>query len=694
MSLFLTDQERTFVGRQRYDPPLNRAYQILIGRARRRAESPGLTKLGTTTEWWYHAAEYVSDVAMAYALEPDERLGAWVRDVTLSLVRRPQDDWVGPFFRNHRLSPPIGHLETAHLCLAVVSALDLAPDVFSEAERDEATAALRDRGIPMCLRWLERAEHLNNWRAILMMGLAVSAAYLNDPVHMERAAHEFELYGQAFQPDGSYSESLQYSNYAMYGLALTYEALVRRDPDLAASLSLAPYARGMRWAAYSYFYSKPLPDWGPYPLPRSANFNDCAATYRPSGDVLLHIATRAREEMPVEAGLARWLFDTNYLSAPSWGTSDRATFGLLNDFGFLTLPLLPQAAEPRSPAKLDLPPMAAFSNGDILSRNGWDGRTVLAVHGGGDPLHAPSHLHGDLNSFILVHNQERLLLDPGHSCYRNLMRSLDISTRAHNTCTFTAAVPSDDARQEEQFSTRVLEQTTTGRRSVNKGEFGDPFERGGQRLLAAQRHALTALGSEAGRLYGSPIEQFARFWFLCGEHVLFIVDAIYSAEPVRTTWHWLLNNRDDRLELEVFKPDHLIARRGNAGLKLFHLGSGVLSGPTYAYVHDAYHPLPNQRGEGEPGSGLRMQWQEPEPRTERIVAHAVAMDSYGAVDGWHMDREENEVTLSGPHSDHQWTLRTASEPLSFTIRQSEVISYHIGKHWDTWQLQVIEQSGS
>ncbi len=685
MSLFLTDQERHLVQRQRRDFPLNRLYESLLSRARRRAESPGLTKLDTTTEWWYHAAEYTTDAAMAYALEPDERLGVWIRDVVLSLVRRPEEDWIGPFFRNHQLSPPIGHLETAHLCLAVVAALDLAPDAFTESERLEATAVLKERGLPLCVRWLDYADHVNNWRCILTMGLAVSAAFLNDRAQMQRAAREFQVYGQAFQSDGSYSESLQYSNYAAYGLMLTYEALIRRDPSFGASLSVIPYARGVRWAAYSYLYSKPLPGWGPYPLPRSVNFNDCAAIYRPSGDVLLHIATRA-SDLPREAGLARWLFDTLYLSTPSWGASDRATFGLVNDFGFLSLTLLLQAAESRSPIESELPPMAAFSNGDIVARHQWEGRTILAVRGGGDPLRAPSHLHGDLNSFIIVHNQERLLLDPGHSCYRNLMRTLDIGTQSHNTCTFTTAMMSRDPRQESQFSVRTLEQTTTGRRFIEDGEFSEPFDRGGRRLLAAQHGSLTALGSEVSRLYGCPIETFARFWFLCSEHVLFVIDVITASQPVRTTWNWLLNNRDGRLELQVSKPDHFVARRGDAGLILFHFGSGALSGPTYAYVHDAYHPLPNQRGEGKPGSGLRMQWREREAQTHCVTAHAIALDSYSAVAGWHIGRDGNRMAVIGPEEDQRWELAIVADPLSFVIHRDGRAMYRVVEAKDTWQV--------
>ena len=664
-SLFLSDAEREAVRTAGHKPPLNQFYWALLGRAQELAGSPGLTRPGRG-EWWHQAADGVTDVAMAHALKPADDIGAWLRDATLSIVRRPADEWVGPWFRDHELAPPVGNLETAHLCLAVAAALDLAPGVFSEAERDEAATVLREQGAPMCLRWLDRANHLNNWRCILAMGLAVAAAYLDDGPLMQRAAEEFDLCKQAFQPDGSYGESLQYGNYAAWGLMLIYEALVRRRPALANNLSLEPYARYPRWAAYSMFYNKPLSGWGQYPRARAANFNDSAAAFRPGGDLLLHWAARAKATHPVEAGLARWLFDTYYLPVSDQGSFGRASFGMVNDFGFLTLPLLPQAAAPLSPEEAGLPAVAAFSNGDTIARDAWRGRTVLAVHGGGDPLHAPGHLHGDLNSFILVHNRERLLVDPGHACYRNLMRVLDISTAAHNTCTFTLE-PEGEQTRHEDTGPRLLEQSSLARRALKGGRLGPPADRGGRRLLTAQEGPVVAIASEAARLYGAPIERSARFWLLLGAHVLFVVDHIESSLPVRTTWNWLLNNRDQGLQVKYFKPDRLVARRGNAGMKLFHLGGGAMSGPVYAYVHDAYNILPMEPTEARAGSGLLMRWQERQARTSRTVVHAIAVDDYGTIAGWHLRLDGGRIGLEAPGGSALWTLEIEEDPLALSI---------------------------
>src|SRR5690606_17159584 len=131
------------------------------------------------------------------------------------------------------------------------------------------------------------------------------------------------------------------------------------------------------------------------------------------------------------------------------------------------------------------------------------------------------------------------------------------------------------------------------------------------------------------------IDTFMRFFVLCGEHALFIIDHIVSSRPVRTTWNWLLNNRDGTLDAKPVPPDRLVVRRGDAGLKLFHLGDGQFRGPVYAHVHDAYHPQPDQISEGRPGSGMLYRWQEQTAKTTRTVVHAIPIDHYGAIAGWH-----------------------------------------------------------
>ena len=101
---------------------------------------------------------------------------------------------------------------------------------------------------------------------------------------------EYRFCLNAVQPDGSYGESLQYSNYCFRGLMLTYEALLRsgRDPgDM-------PYAKAVRWFRHSLLYNKPLSGWGEHPRPRSLNFNDSAALFGPDPDLLIRTSGEIR----------------------------------------------------------------------------------------------------------------------------------------------------------------------------------------------------------------------------------------------------------------------------------------------------------------------------------------------------------------------------------------------------------------
>lgn len=685
MAVFLSDTERTQIqnGLATGDPLLSRFRAALRERVYARVTPKGLLGPEATTAWYYPAAEYLSDAAMLYTLWPEERLGNWLRTVALDIARTSAYEWVGPAFRDHRSDGPggplTGHLETAHLCWALASVYDLAKNAFGEAEQAEIRVALAGKGIPLCQRWLAKNNHLANWRGILTSGVVVAAAVLGDDALLDEYVPELARCAGAFQPDGSYGESLQYGNYLAYALTLAHESLVRNHPDRAATLNVSAYGRGLRWMVSSLFYQKPLSGWGTEPRPRAANFNDSAAIYRPSGDVLLHLA--ARSHAAEERGLARHLFETYYATVPTQGPHDLATFGMVNDWGFLTLPLLTYPAEPLSPSDADLPLTHSFSNGHAFMRDAWKGRTIVAINGGGEALHGPGHLHGDLNSFILVHNHERLLADPGHSCYRNLIHGLESSTQTHNTCTFLVEQEALGLQEDKAKATVLEQKSVLPRRLLINGIPGEPVNRGTKRLLAGRNEVVSVVGAEVGAAYGSPIRLFNRFWLLAGGHVLFVVDQIEATQPVTTIWNWLVNNRDGRANVESTAAC-LTVRRHDAGMKLYHAGDALLSHPVYGYVHDAYHVEPAGRGEGRPGSGLLYRWTERAPLQSRAAVHAIALDDAHRLDAWQLLADTNRFTLT--NGDKHWTLDT-NGPI-------QLISGH-GRTWtvanqdDQWTLQ-------
>lgn len=687
---FLTAAERSAIQNQlqtrdslERQPLLSRFRAALHERVYARVATKGLLGPDATTgtpaaPWYYPAAEYLSDAAMLYAIEPDQRLANWLRTVALDIARTSAYDWAGPAFRDHS-EPLTGHLETAHLCWALATAYDLAKGAFSESEQAELRQALADKGIPLCQRWLAANNHLANWRGILTSGVVVAAAVLGDEALLDDYVPELRVCALAFQPDGSYGESLQYGNYLAFALTMAHESLARNYPERAATLDVSAYGRGLRWIVSSLFYQKPMSGWDHQPRARAANFNDSAALFRPSGDVLLHLA--ARSDSAEERGLARYAFETYYANVPTQGPHDLATFGMLNDWGFLTLPLLTIDQPALPPAEANLPLTHSFSNGHAFMRDAWDGRTIVAINGGGDALYGPGHLHGDLNSFILVHNRERLLVDPGHSCYRNLIHGLESSTQTHNTCTFLVEQEALGLQEDKAKATVLEQKSVLPRRLLKNGLLGEPISRGNRRLLAERNDVVSVVGAEVSAAYGDPIRRFNRFWLLAGAHVVFVIDQIEAAQPVTTIWNWLVNNRDGRANLES-TADCLIVRRGEAGMKLLHTAGGTLGHPVYGYVHDAYHVEPAGRGEGRPGSGLLYRWTETQPAERRTVVHAIALDDAWQIDGWQLVQKENAYTLT--NGSKRWTLETDG-----TFR---VVSGH-GRVWtvdqqdNQWALQ-------
>ncbi|CCH00427.1 hypothetical protein FAES_2418 [Fibrella aestuarina BUZ 2] len=683
MAVFLSDIERTQIldGLQSSHPLLGRFHAALRKRVYERVATKGLLGPASTVAWYYPAAEYLSDAAMLYALEPDDKLANWLRTVTLDIARTPAYDWAGPAFRDHS-EPLTGHLETAHLCWALSAVYDLARHAFPETEQAEIRQALTEKGIVLCRRWIDKNAHLANWRGILLSGVLVSAVVLDEQELINQYVSEWQRCALAFQPDGSYGESLQYGNYLAFALMLAYESLSRTYPEKAALLDVGTYGKGIRWVASSMFYAKPLADngsgfWGTEPRARAANFNDSAALFRPSGDLLLHLAVRGQNEE--EKQLARGLFATYYepgerRPGPTQGPHELATFGMNNDWGFLTLPLLTHETRSTTPQEAGLPLTTAFSNGHTFMRDAWDGRTIVAINGGGEELHGPGHLHGDLNSFILVHNRERLLVDPGHSCYRNLIHGLESSTQTHNTCTFLVEAETLGLQEDKAKATMLEQKSVLPRRMLVNGVPAPAVDRKNRRLLVDRDEVVSVVGSEIGGACGAPIQRFSRFWLMAGAHVLFVVDRIEASQPVTTVWNWLVNNRDGQARVDT-QPTCLAVRRSEAGMKLFHGGQGTIGHPVYAYVHDAYHVEPNQYGEGKPGSGLLYRWTESTSATARTVVHAIALDDAITLERWSLTVAEKAFTLS--NGQKKWTLIVQDE----AGNHLSMVSGH-GRRWD------------
>lgn len=624
--LFATPAEVRQYRAEGQDALSHELFEAIRLRVNARNGCPGIDDASATTQWWHHVSEYLTDAALVHALAPTRQGDEWLRANVLDLVRRPVADWAGPPFRRYRGGVMTGGLETAHLSWSVALCLDMAGDLFTPAQTAEIRSALREKGLQPCRRYLESNRPYHNWNCVLYAGFTVAAAVLGDKEALDYAAAWFPVALDHFQEDGSYGETLQYAGYAAYALMLAHETLLRAGVALNGGPD--PYARLVDWAAYAYVTRRPVFGWPiATEMPRSVNFGDCAAVFRPSGDFLLYVAGRGGQCLPRQAGIAAWLFDRTYRPVGAPAVHDMASFGFINDFGFLSVLLAPLAAAPLSPSEAGYAPVRAFSSGDAFARDAWDGKTVLALRMPPELLHATGHLHHDFNSLQLYYNGERMLADAGHSCYRNLTRTLDVATSSHNSCTFETA----DGRR--------LEQEGVGRRY--RRELGPKWEPeglyrfGGERLMCERKGEVSVLASDAAELYGAPLRAFRRTAVLCGASVVFVVDQIRAGEPLTVRWNWLLDNRDGALSYQYDQPGLIRAVRPGAAMKMQRFGTpGRLTGPTWALMHDAYHSLPGQFCEGRPGSGISFALIETEAAAESRSVHIIALDTPGDIDAW------------------------------------------------------------
>jgi len=667
-SLFLSAQEKQRLKKGLHEGEnLCQVFWPLERRARQICEEPGWSHRGTTVQWWHAIADYTMTIGGTYALRPSPAKAGWLRETALMIARRSEQDWVGPAFRSHHDSEPVGNLETAHLTCAVVFALDLAPEIFTEAEREELLSCLRDKSIVLCRRWFEQRNRQQNWGMILLSGLTLAAAMLHDDETLDWCAMEYHRRLELFQDDGSYGESLQYASFAMLGLTLTGEAL-RRSDERFRDLSLNPIIFTPNWWAQALFYVKALKGWGAGPLPRSANFNDSAALFRPHGDVLMHLAARGAVSHPEQAGLAHWLFERLYMDHPPGAEASSETHIYLNEANYLSLLLFPDAAPPRSPEAIGLEPLQSFDSGETYLRQSWQPRTILAIKGEDRALHSKSHRHRDSGSFILVHNRERILLDPGHSCYRSALREFDLRTDFHNICTFSGL----------------------GQQNQREPQNGVHLP-AGRRLLSARSDAggVSIAGYELAAAYGEPLAQFSRFWILCGEHALFIADLVSANRPVAPVWHWLFNNRDGLLDIEQMKPGRLVGRRGDAGFKFTQPLDRAFKGPRYHFAHDAYHPLPAQQGEGRPGSGLMFQTEASQSAAQWRIIHPLALDSYAQITGWHAQchADGSSAEIKGRHA--EWRLTIADDASELRLEGAETLTLRPEPTGESWAITSI-----
>ncbi|SHN34885.1 heparinase II/III domain-containing protein [Gracilibacillus kekensis] len=645
-------------------------WNSLERRVEKNTQKPGLIQPADTQDWWHLIWERLSDAAFVYKMTKQSTLKTWLYEVVMEICAKPKIEWIGPPFRNIK-EPTGGVLETAHVGLGMATVLDLVPELFSKEEINYIKDNLKEKCQIPCKNFFNKEiENSCNWDMVLLNGYGTVSVILGDESEFEKIVNLYREKSKLYNED-SYGECLQYWNYATMHLSHLYEVLVRFDRSLKDKLDMSCYTASIPWAVASFMYMKPLTGFGVKSYPRSINFGDTAAVFRPSGDVLIHIANRARESHPIEAGLAKWLFDETYQDTDLKPT-ELASFGFFNTFQFFTLLMLEDSIKPLNPVEAGLPKTIAFETGTIMVRDQWiNPKTILGIQGGYKKLNVTAHRHEDQNSFILSHLNERLLVDPGHCCYRLEAQPKSTSTNSHNTWTFEF---------DEEAPFNWLKQKEV------KGNVFNPIEPLNHLKLIKDIDQVSVITSEASSVYGDPIIKAERTWITAMPNTLFIVDRIVSKVPVKVHSHFLLNNRDNQLSFNKASNTKLVVRRNDAAMKFFQVTPDLEDNneevqiiTKNSYVHDYYHPKPNQKGQGKEGSGLVYTFSNIKPKKEHFIVYATALDSTEKITQWHVrNLDNNEFYVEPPAGEGGYSLKIMENQLQLEDKSNKQI-YKITK---------------
>ena len=576
----------------------DRLYSILRDRTYYNTREDKLVQSTDTQEWYHLVWERMSDASFVYCVEKDEKLGRWVHDRTMEIVRLPKDDWYGPWFRINLSRRKAGSLETGHIALGVCEAYENARDVFTEEEQQEIREALHDKGMKLCRRFADEIyEGKNgfNWFMVLLNGYGTTAVVLDVKDEIEHAKELFHRFAAFYNKD-SYGESVQYSNYASLHLAFLAEILIRSGYAKADELPIHCYGNLMAWYAASIQRMKYAETFDCM-VPRTFAFGDSSNLFRPTGNVLAHAAVHLKESIPKSAGLAAWLFETIYGNEKPM-LDELATFGFVNQFAYHSILMYEDMASPLSPEAAGLPLSMRFDIGHILIRDKWEEPDMaMAIAAGYEPLGVSVHRHLDQNSFQLSIGQERMLIDPGHCCYRLHTQGRSKDEISHNT--ISIRYKDDLVRQ------RIVEpEAGRGKESVyNKLLVNNKFQ------------DVQVIISDASGLYEKPVKKAVRIWIVRIPDVVVVCDYVQAEEPVEVMTRLVANNRDNKLVMERHSKDFLTLTRNDSVLEVhqaYSTADGMEDSPEFSFdwtfLHDYYHPLPNQEGQGKEGSALTYVW--------------------------------------------------------------------------------------
>lgn len=566
------------------------------------SENKSLLVEGDTFTEWFYVRNRLMDLAFNVILDQDPKQIEALNTILLDLSHRDVDFWQGPRFPNrprtivyHGTEILAGELETAQLAMGVAIAYDWAYSFLTEEVKMAVERVLHETARPLLRNSVKfQSEHwVMNHLCVISTGLILSSLVQKskDPTYeedVEIAQRGLSLWLEKIDDDGSYGESFHYwaypTNCLFFGIYALKTVLNRNVTNLHR------LANSFEWALRNQVGFHQI-DGFEAPVAVSINQYDCPYVFQMEAPEALLFTKQFQNPM------AQWYIDTFLLPNPPRPDSLHHVWHKCNS---ILLALDDLSLKPENPAQRNLSTASFYADtGFVYLRDSWDncgrldGDTVFTLMSGGGGR-SRSHEHYDKNSISLFSKGEYFLVDPGHSCYRgDSHKTYDTATFAHNTLNI------DGKNQSLSFLEKgMLHDEAKANVSYHNQAYiiGKNFQKD-----------FSYIASEAKNCYEPALRQFTRrVWFMRPDYFL-VWDRVDASNITgECAIGFSLNNRDGKTVLHDTGKGFLVERPRS------DLQVGFVIPATMGYeiapakLHMAYHILPGQEVEGQPGSAIRV----------------------------------------------------------------------------------------
>ena len=502
---------------------------------------------------------------LVYFLTGNPEVGKFIRDKALELADRPLNYWLHIERFPEMAKLGMGSLQTGGMLNRIIPGLDLANRCFTAEERARLDAAIKEKGIGPCLKFIEkkyRSKDINNWYAVIGDGVYLASKFVKDPKNTDRMAMHLKNYlDVCFEKDGSYGEGPQY---------FSYPAGVLRG----AAAAMSPEERKAVFTQSA--------------MGKSAEYIVYPQVFSSKDDFIWKIMLRDGQQKVNPGGTESYTL--------AFLTGNPYAVGFAEQHGFKVNPmtldftlLMLSSTLPKGEDPAKLPLLRCFDNGENYIRSGWGPDSTVFVLLSGDTVVPFGHDRAARNGIAFAAHGEYLLVGPGHSSYRGKVhKDWNVTTRANNAITV-------DGRN-QLFFHRV-------------GSFGEVGKPHSEVVGEQSGKNCDMIVSEAAQCYKPKLSTALRAVVYVRDPGYFVVfDRIAGNKPHRFDSYFHFNNFDGKAQFKAVGDNAWQLTRPRATMRIFAFGDGEMqSRISPSIFHSRYSYEPGGANEGKPGSSFELQ---------------------------------------------------------------------------------------